>query len=261
MARPQQPRRRRVTGSLCPCVVDLNDDVRQLDALDGPLCKVNNDEKVQFFMKDDDNSCSEESSIDERDLFELWRHFDEDTISIDSRDDYFDIDDSTTAESNCLIDESTTCSALDQKQEKRVRFGTVTVREYDLTVGAYSAAKDTCPLQLSWVYAQPSVYTVDYHNCLKEFGKKRTLRRLTLEKRRKLIAKVQGISEGEVLLQEYEITLSTIQDTIKCMSFDITNTASEKSRHWSPSGTGHPKLGHDTLFTKSLLREMPPLPL
>jgi len=260
MVRPQQ-QRRRGAGSLCPCVVYLNDDVHHQDALDGPVFKVtcNNDEKVHFYLNDDERSCSEESSIDERDLFELWRHYDEDSISDDSRDDFFDIDDSSTTESNCLLDEIT--SAPDRKQEKRVKFGTVTVREYDLTVGAYSAARDTCPLQLSWASAQPSVYTVDYHNFFKEFGKKRALRRLSLEKRRQRVAKVQGVSPRAVLQQEYEMALMTIQDSIKCISVDLTHTATEKSLRWSVSGSGHPKLGHDNLFTKSLLREMPPLPL
>ena len=184
----------------------------------------NNDERVM----DDLSYCSDDSSVDERGLLDFWY----------SEDDCRDDDDSSS--SFDLLAE-TTCTSNDRKH---VTFGTVTVREYGLAVGAYSAARDSCPLQMAWEYAPPSVYTVEYYTYFKDFGRKRTLKRLSLEKRRKRIAKVQGVPLEKILQQECESTFATIQDSIRNGTID------------------HPDLIGDGLFTDmSLLSKLPHVPL
>ena len=234
MVSRQDPRR--ITRNPCFGVLVDSDESMPCatKACEGTLCGANNnDESVNCFESSDDLSCSsEDSTIDERDLLELW-HSEE-----DYRDDDYDNDDSSS--SSDLLIETTLC----YNGQKQVTFGSVTVREYGLAVGAYSAARDSCPLQLTWAYAPPTVYTVDYYTYFRDFGRNRTLQRLSLNKRRKRIAKVQGVPFENILLQECELTFATIQDSIRNVRID------------------HPNLISDGLFNlKSLLRAMPPLPL
>jgi len=258
--------KRCLSSDLCPSIVHLNDvqdEVsREGNGSSRPLCKVNHDERVHFFTKDDDESSSDdESSIDERELFELWRH--DDSTWDDSRDDddYDEQgDDSSITVDDVLLEEKGSFDVGATSEEpgvmgqKRVTFGTVAVREYGLTVGAYSASRDSCPLQLSWEYSAPIIYNVEHDCYFKGHGR---LRRLSVEQRRKRIARVQGIPVQRVILQEYESTLSSIRDSIQGFS---RNASSLLDHRWNEMGAQR-KLQSDTLFAKSLLREMPPLPL
>lgn len=235
MVSRQDPRRINRNLSLCVLVnADESMTLCATKACDGTFCGANNnDELANRLESSDDLSCSsDDSTIDERDLLELW-HSDD-----DYRDDDYDIDDSSS--SSDFLAETTRCC----NDKKQVTFGSVTVREYGLAVGACSAARDSCPLQLAWAYAPPSVYTVDHYTYFKDFARKRTLQRLSLNKRRKRIAKVQGVPLEKILLQECELMFATIQDSIRNVRID------------------HPNLISDGLFNfKSVLRAMPPLPL
>ena len=188
---------------LCPRVVCLDATTtapasvaveKELDGkLSRPWAKIANDDRVHHFFNaklngaddeedtDDTSSCcSEESSVDERYLFELWRTDDDEHSSDDDECDL-----STTA--TCSRRSSLQVSPPEQSTEtKRVRFGSVKVREYGLTVGAHSAARDSCPLQLSWEHTPEQVYCAEsYNSSYKESRQWQPLKRLSLSKKTK----------------------------------------------------------------------------
>jgi hypothetical protein len=101
-------------------------------------------------------------------------------------------------------------------QPKKVRFfDDATVREYALTVGAYSCVADTCPLQLAWEHSASK--RIPLKDVLTPSstggGSGSTLRRLTIEERRKRIASIQGIAANDVCNVEYKNLLDMIQTT------------------------------------------------
>lgn len=104
-------------------------------------------------------------------------------------------------------------------QPKQVRFfDAATVREYALTVGAYSYVADTCPLQLSWEHSPSKRIPLKDVMSPRSTGgggggATSTLRRLTIEERRNRIASIQGIATDDVCNDEYKSLLDMIKST------------------------------------------------
>lgn len=97
----------------------------------------------------------------------------------------------------------------EQCDSKKVQFGTATVREYGVTVGALSAARDSCPIQLTWEYTEDrSIPIVE-----KKESRSSCCRKLTLQERRNRIAAVQGISLETVPDLELQILLDQIRSS------------------------------------------------
>lgn len=97
----------------------------------------------------------------------------------------------------------------DNEMKKRVRFGGVTVREYSVTVGALTAAKDSCPFQLSWEHSQDITAKLPGDPTSPV-----PLRRLSLNERRLRIAQVQGLNLNQVLGLEFKNVKQSVQDTM-----------------------------------------------
>jgi hypothetical protein len=124
-----------------------------------------------------------------------------------------------------------------QYYAKRVTFGTVTVREYSLTVGAYSAT-DECPIQLDWCHNRDKSMDIRDYTCYYEsrvvetslkIGCRRwqsldhevsrntsssCLHRLSVIERRKRIASVRGMTVEEIQIEEMERSLNQIRRSI-----------------------------------------------
>ena len=93
-------------------------------------------------------------------------------------------------------------------KRKRVRFSNATVRVYGVTVGALSAARDSCPIQLTWKYTEDQITQLE--------DKIRSnqavyCRKLTLLERRTRIAAVQGLAIQKIK----ELELQTVLDQIR----------------------------------------------
>jgi hypothetical protein len=104
-----------------------------------------------------------------------------------------------------------------EKKVKKLSFGTVTTREYAVTIGA--ASNDKCPLQLSWE-----------HGCDVRLGlppiaeavpgtasaqpRPSSLKRLTVNERRMRIANVQGIAEDQVDQMQFDMVMNQIQEAM-----------------------------------------------
>jgi hypothetical protein len=116
------------------------------------------------------------------------------------------------------------------KKNKKLCFGTITIREYAVTVGALSASSDFCPLQLCWEYGRdvrknlppcdnessPLSPNSPMH-CIDQSPKaprSSPLRRLSLYERRQRIAAVQGIAEEQVELLQFDRVMSQIREAL-----------------------------------------------
>jgi hypothetical protein len=109
-----------------------------------------------------------------------------------------------------------------------VRFGVVRIREYGVTVGAYAAANDSCPLQLTWEYSpQETCLHVDEHQVRVSEGSGsgsgsgsgggawgKSLQPLSPNARRSRIACVQGTTNLMIARLERDLALELIQETI-----------------------------------------------
>jgi hypothetical protein len=115
------------------------------------------------------------------------------------------------------------------KPRKKLSFGTISLREYAVTVGAFSASDDHYPIQLSWehghdVHMELPPESDDEPCCLESPQANETVsppsspRRLSMHERRKRIAAVQGISEDQVGQLQYDILMNQIQQAINCIS-------------------------------------------
>jgi hypothetical protein len=109
-----------------------------------------------------------------------------------------------------------------EKKAKKLSFGTVTTREYAVTVGALSASNDKCPLQLSWEHAcdvrldLPPMVDADALSRTTTTTPARPLplKRLTMDERRLRIANVQGIAEDQVDQMQFEMVMHQIQEAM-----------------------------------------------
>jgi hypothetical protein len=117
-----------------------------------------------------------------------------------------------------------------RKKNKKLCFGTITIREYAVTVGALSASSDYCPLQLSWEYGRDdrknlppcdnepaplsSNSPIRFIDQSRNAPRSSPLRRLSLYERRKRIAAVQGITEEQVELLQFERIMNEIREAL-----------------------------------------------
>jgi hypothetical protein len=114
------------------------------------------------------------------------------------------------------------------KQRKKLTFGTISLREYAVTVGAFSASDDQYPIQLSWehghdVHMKLPPQSADEPFSLSQQANETPIlpsspRRLSLHERRGRIAAVQGIPEDQVGQLQYDILMNQIQQAINCIS-------------------------------------------
>jgi hypothetical protein len=106
------------------------------------------------------------------------------------------------------------------KARRVVRFGLVRIREYGVTVGAYSAAGDSCPMQLTWEHSpKETCLGVEEHQILASNGdcSSKFPQRLSPNARRERIARVQGTTNLRIASLEFDLTLALIQETIKSL--------------------------------------------
>jgi hypothetical protein len=113
-----------------------------------------------------------------------------------------------------LLDSSSLLEDAAMPSRRRVNSGFVQVREYLWTMGSNSAAKDTCPLQLSWKHGEDIYSDIADFEESQSSPPKKGLRRLSLQERRRWIAAVQGISVEEVEAPEYEKIFKNIQEVM-----------------------------------------------
>jgi hypothetical protein len=93
-------------------------------------------------------------------------------------------------------------------RQKKVQFGCATLREYGVTVGAFSAAQDSCPLQLTWQHTQEKYVQIKNNVDSRPTP---SLRKLTLKERRKRVSKIQGLTLQSVQNLELESLIEQIQ--------------------------------------------------
>jgi hypothetical protein len=100
-----------------------------------------------------------------------------------------------------------------------VRFGVVRIREYGVTVGAYAAANDSCPLQLTWEYSpHETCLDVDEHQIRAREGGSGSPQPLSPNARRSRIARVQGTTNLMIARLERDLALELIQETIESLN-------------------------------------------
>jgi hypothetical protein len=213
----------------------------------------------QFYQNDDEDNSFIENAQDLVD--ELALFFERNDIEYGDVESTTEIDDAS--ETTCSDDfssiwnesedESQSSSYSDfsysnQFQKKQIRFGTVEIREYGVTVGANTGCRDSCPIQLTWQHAPSKIRDIFASNG-KSSKVNKFVKRLSIAERRALISRVQGISEESVLQMEYCMTLQTIQESMKCINL---------------SSEGHHRTGKKTLDRRlgtALLNHVCPLPL
>jgi hypothetical protein len=127
-------------------------------------------------------------------------------------------------------------------RKKQVHFGSVTIREYSVTVGvsATGSPYNSCPIQLDWPHSTETTSTIQNYSCIRSClikEKKRVIHsrgdfgthiskncstistsfvhRLSPRQRRERIARVRGISLSKVEMMEMDIALGQIHQTLK----------------------------------------------
>lgn len=155
-----------------------------------------------------DNNDSEDDSISCSSLFseEGWNSFLYDRMAFD------DETASCTVEVVSMQTSSNITNSFDSSPcQPNVTFGNVRIREYGVTVGAYTASSELCPMQLTWEYNPiERSMTVDEHHMsrswLSPFAHfyRTKVRRLSISQRRSRIGNVQGISCSSVARLEYD---------------------------------------------------------
>lgn len=183
----------------------------------------------------------------------------ETTLDVDFSNVYFPDETTTTDYSSTLNDEDEIFLKAPRPLRKYVQFGTVEVREYGVTVGAHTACKDTCALQLTWEYNDEAT-TMQNVAVHEEQKTGRNPRRLSLPQRRARIARVQGISEGAVAEMEYAVLMKLIDEGVQ--SLRAANERVEMEARGNNDACISPILWKDNTVARScFLNEIPPLAL
>jgi hypothetical protein len=128
----------------------------------------------------------------------------------------------TDVEKGELPTNQTTAPRARRAPTRPVRFGVVRIREYGVTVGAYAAANDSCPLQLTWEYSpHETCLDVDEHQIRANEGGcgscGKSLQPLSPNARRSRIARVQGTTNLMIARLERDLALELIQETIESL--------------------------------------------
>ena len=131
------------------------------------------------------------------------------------------------------------------RKVKRVRFGDTTVREYGVTVGACTPSNTgRCPMELTWEYFESYNIECNQDESMSNYKYKP----LSTIERRERIAIVQGISNDEVKILEYEASISLIQETLEFL---------ESSRHKLLYSMESPQLYHNEFSTNFSCHKKP----
>jgi hypothetical protein len=120
-----------------------------------------------------------------------------------------------------------------------LRFDVVRIREYGVTVGAYAATNDSCPLQLTWEYSpHETCLGVDEHQSEGSgsssggtWGK--SLQPLSPNARRSGIARVQGTTNLMIARLERDLALDLIQETIDSLDVLSRRRGGPNDAAWS----------------------------
>ena len=94
--------------------------------------------------------------------------------------------------------------------KKGVRFSTVEVREYAVTVGDHPCASDSCPLTLDWQYAKKSKRDINSFENSRYFMRRSYPQRLSPHERRRRIRETSRISKEELDDLEAEVAMNRL---------------------------------------------------
>lgn len=131
---------------------------------------------------------------------------------------------------------------------KKVRFGSVTTREYGVTVGAFCATNG-CPLQLTWEHSETDLVSElqEEENDTAEWSKRSRPRQLTAVERRHRVSEIQNLPSKEVSVLEYQTTLFMIEETMKLVNRSFGTT---------PDSPTKERIHRDVCHVKNLLKSM-----
>lgn len=102
--------------------------------------------------------------------------------------------------------------------ETVVRFGTISVREFAVTVADLPTSKDSCPVTLDWDYS--TIHPIPL-NRYEEFRTRRQKPyQLTLEERRQRVATTQGVSMECVKIMEVELMANQVTGKLRSTRHD-----------------------------------------
>lgn len=98
----------------------------------------------------------------------------------------------------------------DEEDETVVRFGTISVREFAVTVADLPTSNDSCPVTLDWEYRATDPVPVNRYERCRTGRRRKPLHQLSLEERRQRVATTQGISLDSVKIMEVELMASQV---------------------------------------------------
>ena len=146
---------------------------------------------------------------------------------------------------------------------RKVKFGTVSTREYGVTVGSRTASSlSKCPLELTWEYAESDTTQLIETQCDHRLRRRAAiLRPLSVDERRERIALVQGISLDDVAQLEYEASLLLIQESIASLENKRRNLLHKIDSPTDDLCTTAIVCQSNPIVRKIMLKEIPSIPL
>jgi len=106
---------------------------------------------------------------------------------------------------------TSTSKNSEQRSARRVRFGSVHIREHAITVGEHDWCDGRLPLTLDWKHAASRSMNIEDYECIRERSQRGHLYRLDYWHRKRLLIKVSDFKEEE--LDEIENQQSSSEDT------------------------------------------------
>ena len=150
-------------------------------------------------------------------------------------------------------DEESCCSLYDDEQdlaclqatnqdvppgERRVRFSTVSIREYASTLGDHPSCLDTCPVTLDWVYARGYKRDIDSYENSRFFLRRGYPQKLSQTERRRRIRETSRISRRALREMELQVAMRRLQASMNGMvdfwgELDGQQASSDPEHFWS----------------------------
>jgi hypothetical protein len=120
--------------------------------------------------------------------------------SLDSED-YICADDDSSEDFDMSLSETI------KKQDRRVRFDTIQVREHAITLGDHPFCSDRLALTLDWKHSEESIFNIDVYENVKSHHARNEhghLVPLDFWRRRRLLHIVSGLTDHNLILLEEE---------------------------------------------------------
>jgi hypothetical protein len=124
------------------------------------------------------------------------------------------------------------------RRPKEVRFSTVEIREYAVTIGDHPCVRDSVPMTLDWQYARKHRKDINSYENSRYFVRRSYPQKLSPQERRRRIRETSRLSRSELEEMEADLAAKRLQSSLVSM-YEYWGSIDEMQQDADPEGFWH----------------------